>query len=64
MAIAIDGSRVPDSLPTMKCGGTPQFDTTSGMSYRCDSCYAVIGSVGQPSRCKTLNAESEAESGC
>jgi hypothetical protein len=39
----------PMHLP---CGGTAYFDESSGFSYRCDTCNAVVGSIGQPSRCK------------
>lgn len=55
MARAIDGSMVPDALETMACGGTPLFDADSGVSYRCDTCWAVIGSVGQSKRCVEIN---------
>ena len=55
MAIAFDGTRAPDRLPTQTCGGTPLFDHESGYAYRCDLCNAVIGSVGQSDRCKELN---------
>lgn len=55
MGKAIDGSFAQDSLPTLACGGTPLFDHGSGISYRCDTCNAVIGSIAQPSRCVELN---------
>lgn len=42
-------------LDRMNCGGVPVFDRESGMSYRCDKCWAVIGSVGQPQSCKDMN---------
>jgi hypothetical protein len=56
MAIAFDGTRVPDELPRMACGGTPHFDHASGYAYRCDTCNAVIGSIGQPKSCAEINA--------
>jgi hypothetical protein len=59
MARAIDGTIVPDSLPAMACGGTPLFDVDSGISYRCDTCWAVIGSVGQSKRCVEINDAAE-----
>jgi hypothetical protein len=34
----------------MPCGGTALFD--GDYSYRCMICMAVVGSMGQPSRCK------------
>ena len=28
------------------------FDESSGISYRCEDCMAVVGSIGQPRSCK------------
>ena len=39
----------PMHLP---CGGTAYFDHDSGISYRCETCYAVVGSIGQPGPCR------------
>ena len=39
----------PRHLP---CGGVAEFDHSSGISYRCEMCNAVVGSVGQPRSCK------------
>lgn len=39
----------PMKLP---CGGTAYWDEDSGISYRCELCGAVVGSIGQPQRCK------------
>lgn len=39
----------PIKLP---CGGIAYFDESSGISYRCEYCMAVVGSIGQPQRCK------------
>jgi hypothetical protein len=39
----------PMHLP---CGATAYFDESSGVSYRCEYCNAVVGSIGQPQRCK------------
>ncbi len=36
----------------LPCGGTAYFDDSSGISYRCDHCMAVVGSIGQPQSCK------------
>lgn len=36
----------------MPCGGLAFFDEGSGIGYRCEDCGAVIGSIGQPQRCK------------
>lgn len=37
---------------SLACGATACFDHESGISYRCMDCFAVIGSVGMPQRCK------------
>jgi len=39
----------PMHLP---CGGVARFDFDSGISYRCQDCGAVVGSVGQPRKCR------------
>ena len=36
----------------LPCGGTAYFDEESGISYRCELCGAVVGSIGQPQQCK------------
>lgn len=36
------------------CGATAEFDVDSGISYRCTTCFAVVGSVGMPKDCKEL----------
>jgi hypothetical protein len=36
----------------LPCGGVAYFDRESCISYRCETCFAVVGSVGQPQRCK------------
>lgn len=36
----------------LPCGGTAYFDESSGISYRCEDCGAVVGSIGQPEHCK------------
>lgn len=33
------------------CGSIAYFDHGSGISYRCDTCFATIGSIGQPREC-------------
>lgn len=42
------------SFPTqyLPCGGVANFDHSSGISYRCEDCGAVVGSIGQPRRCQ------------
>jgi len=44
----------------LPCGGTAVFDTSSGIGYRCDTCFAVVGSVGMPRQCKKLLDEEKA----
>lgn len=33
------------------CGSRAFFDEGSGTSYRCETCGAVVGSIGQPREC-------------
>ena len=35
----------------LPCGGLAYFDHNSGISYRCEDCGAVVGSIGQPREC-------------
>lgn len=47
-------------MEVMRCGGRAYPDPESSINAsRCDRCLAVIGSIGQPDRCKRLN-EAEA----
>lgn len=43
-----------NKLPRIKlpCGGIASFDESSGISYRCEYCGSVVGSIGQPRECK------------
>lgn len=34
----------------LPCGSRAHFD--SDFIYRCEDCFAVVGSVGQPDRCR------------
>lgn len=36
----------------LPCGGVAYFDESSSISYRCEMCNAVVGSVGQPRSCR------------
>ena len=36
----------------LPCGGVAYFDESSGISYRCGECNAVVGSIGQPRSCR------------
>lgn len=44
---------VPNRITTL-CGSIAEFDESSGISYRCTECMAVIGSVGMPRECKEI----------
>jgi len=36
------------------CGSMASFDDSSGISYRCNTCFAVVHSIGMPKQCKEL----------
>lgn len=36
------------------CGSVASFDHESGISYRCNTCFAVVGSIAMPKDCKDL----------
>jgi hypothetical protein len=38
----------------LECGSVASFDHESGISYRCNTCFAVVGSIGMPKECKEL----------
>jgi hypothetical protein len=40
---------------TLLCGNIASFDMTSGISYRCHNCFATVGSMGMPKKCKELH---------
>ena len=46
----------PIDLP---CGAVAVFDIESGISYRCTTCFAVVGSIGMPRDCKQLMDDEE-----
>lgn len=48
---AFDGSPTP-LYQYLPCNARATFDHGSGMSYRCDDCGAVVGSIAQPRECK------------
>lgn len=35
----------------LPCGSRANFDVESGIGYRCETCFAIVGSIGQPQRC-------------
>lgn len=49
----IDVQLYPEDI-TLECGSTASFDTESGISYRCNCCFATVGSIGMPTHCKEL----------
>jgi len=51
--MAIDESTVPGTIK-LACGATAIWDTSSLIAYRCQSCFAVVGSAGQPNQCREL----------
>lgn len=48
----IDFNILPMLPLHLPCGGTARFDESSGISYRCEDCGAVVGSMGQSQSCK------------
>lgn len=44
----------------LPCRGVAVFDEPSGIGYRCEDCMAMLGSVGQPRRCKEEAAKWDA----
>lgn len=35
----------------LPCGNRARWDRESEMGYRCMSCFAMVGSIGQPQHC-------------
>ena len=50
MSVYADGVRYQTMY--LPCGGVAEFDHSSGISYRCEMCNAVVGSVGVPRDCR------------
>lgn len=44
---------IPERIE-LECGSTASFDHGSGISYRCETCFATVGSIGMPRECKEL----------
>lgn len=63
MPRAFDGTIVPERLKALPCGGVPFFDHDSGYAYRCDKCFAVIGSIGMPRGCAKAYEEQQQKPG-
>lgn len=40
------------SVIFLPCGGRARWDFDSDMGYRCEDCFAMLGSIGQPQRCQ------------
>lgn len=41
---------IPGSHLLLPCGSRAHYD--GDFSYRCEDCFAVVGSVGQPTQCQ------------
>ena len=54
--IYLDSPYIDEEFETIEllCGATASFDHSSGISYRCNTCLAVVGSMGMPRECKKL----------
>ncbi len=56
--IAKGGQWNGSTLPPLPCGGVPTLDPESSCyAYRCDKCFAVVGSIGMPQDCYDLMRE-------
>lgn len=49
-----DGFPVVSSTIQLLCGAFASFDITNVISYRCNICNAVVGSIDMPDNCKEL----------
>ena len=36
----------------MPCGSSAVWDRESEMGYRCTTCFAMVGSIGEPRQCR------------
>jgi hypothetical protein len=36
------------------CGNVARWDSESDMGYRCMTCFAMVGSIGQPRQCQEI----------
>ena len=62
MPKSFDGCHVPEYQDTLPCGGRPHWDYGSAAGYRCDTCNAMIGSIGMPKECHDMiHAERDRE---
>lgn len=50
------GQPVPRTI-LLPCGAKASFDKQSGISHRCTSYFAVVGSIGMPTGCRELMDE-------
>jgi hypothetical protein len=41
----------------LPCGSSARWDSESDMGYRCTSCFAMVGSIGQPKQCVDMSTE-------
>jgi hypothetical protein len=47
-------SQIEESIIYAPCGNLAYFDVESGIGYRCQTCFAILGSMGMPRECKEL----------
>lgn len=45
----------------LDCGSVAEFDHGSGISYRCTTCGAVVGSIAEPRQCREIREENESK---
>lgn len=46
----------------LPCGGVAHYEVDSSChSYRCDACFAVVGSIGMPAACAELLRQTKQE---
>lgn len=36
----------------LPCNARARWDSESEMGYRCETCFAMLGSIGQPKQCQ------------
>jgi len=58
MPYAFDGTKVPE-FELAPCGEIASWDYGSECSYRCETCNAILGSMGMPQRCHDIAKEKQ-----
>lgn len=57
VAVPEHGCYVPAWITSL-CGGKANFEP-DGLAYRCERCFAVVGSMGMPADCKAMYEQQE-----